>query len=97
MDMISVDVKVSSWYKKYTDGVYEFCLKFEKDIKARDLIKNLGIPENEIGSIIVTNGDQLSEKRRVDDNQLSERKRVDFEYEIRNGDQILIIPPILGG
>ena len=96
MDMISVDVKVSSWYKKYTDGVYEFCLKFEKDIKARDLIKNLGIPEKEIGSIIVTNGDQLSEKRMVNE-ELSEKRRVDFEYEIRNGDQILIIPPILGG
>ena len=84
--MIAVNVKVSSWFKKYTDGVYAFCMEIEVGSKAGDLIKKLGIPENEIGSIIVTNGDQLSEKRRVD-----------FEYEIRNGDQILIIPPILGG
>ena len=86
MYMIAVNVKVSSWFKKYTDGVYELCLEIEDGLKAGDLIKKLGIPENEIGSIIVTNGDQLSEKRRVD-----------FEYEIRSGDQILIIPPILGG
>ena len=96
MDMIAVKVKVSSWFKKYTDGVYAFCMELEVGSKAGDLIKKLGIPENEIGSIIVTNGDQLSEKRRVDD-ELSEKRRVDFEYEIRNGDQILIIPPILGG
>ena len=97
MGMIAVNVKVSSWFKKYTDGVYAFCMEIEVGSKAGDLIKKLGIPESEIGSIIVTNEGQLSEKRRVDDGQLSEKRRVDFEYEIRNGDQILIIPPILGG
>lgn len=86
MDMIAVKVKVSSWFKKYTNGVYDLCLELEAGSKTGDLIKKLGIPENEIGSIIVTNRDRLFEKRRVD-----------FEYEMRNGDQILIIPPILGG
>lgn len=86
MPTIDVKINLTSWFKKYTDGIHELQMEVELGTTAAQIILKLGIPEKDIGSIIVTN-----------DIEPELKKKVEFNYKMKNGDHILVIPPILGG
>ena len=86
MSMIDVEINLTSWFKKYTNGIHELKMEVENGTTVEQIILKLGIPEKDIGSIIVTN-----------DIAPELKNKVELNYEMKNGDHVLVIPPILGG
>jgi len=83
---ILVKVTVTSWFKRYTKGITEISIELETGAKMGEVLKGLGIPAGEVGSIMIEKKETPVEKTRVDE-----------DYTLNQGDHVLLIPHILGG
>lgn len=90
-----VSVKVTSWFKKYTNGQLEQNVEISRGTTIADLIRSMGIPISDIGSYIIMN----SSSTYFDESNIEvKRKRsVDASYELVYGDTLQIIPLLIGG
>ncbi len=52
---IFVKLKVTSWYKKFTNGILEQIIEIVQGTTAADLMEMMKIPDSEVGSFIVSN------------------------------------------
>lgn len=83
---MQVTIKVSSWFKRYTDGKFQLEIEIEEGATVCDAVCRAGIPRSEIGFVSVED----SQKDRME-------KRVDDNYKATEGCVIYVFPYIIGG
>lgn len=56
---MKISIEVSNWFKKYTGGQTQLEIDVQADMAASKAVSATGIPEEEIG-IIIVNGTKVS-------------------------------------
>lgn len=86
MEKIQVEVSLTGWLRRYTKEKEAFFVTLESGRDVLAMLRELNIPEGEVGSVLLVMGD-LPEEKNV----------LDGSYKLKDGDRILLIPIILGG
>lgn len=99
-------IGVSSWFKRYTDGLSCLEQDINDDETAWEAVCRTGIPRDEIGFITVCSkgqsGGESSHKVTVKvqggcEGQPCLEKKVDETYVVVEGDVLKVYPVIIGG
>jgi len=86
---LKVKIVVSSWFKRYTDGLSSLELELNSGETAWKAVCMVGIPRNEIGFITVDTADE--------DGSTVRSKKIDDSYVAVDNDVLRVYPVIIGG
>lgn len=104
---VKVTIIVSSWFKRYTDGLTSLEQNLNAGETAWEAVRRADIPSDEIGFITVCSKGQTGDGSRQTDGtkdpvgcgrgQPGTEKKVDESYVAADGDILKVYPMIIGG